>query len=93
MTYRELAIASCKIAGEDLIERAEELISDTEDIRDIDIHIHIPSLSDDPYCVPELEVCTNVYPKRSRIEFISKKAMDFAFEGIDFEETDGSESV
>lgn len=72
MTYREMAVAVCKIAGEELIERAEELIPDTEGVKDIDIWIRIPSLSDDAFCVPEIQVDTNVYPKRAAIEKIAK---------------------
>lgn len=72
MTYREMAIAVCKIAGEEIIERAEELIPNTEGVKDIDIWIRIPSLSDDPFCVPEIQVDTNVYPKRVAIEKITK---------------------
>lgn len=67
MTYRDMAISACKIAGEELIQRAEELIANAEGIKDIDIWIRIPSLSDDPCCVPELQVTTNVYPKRTNI--------------------------
>ena len=73
MTYREMAVAVCKIAGEELIERAEELIPNTDGVKDIDIWIRIPSLSDYSFCVPEIQVDTNVYyPKRAAIEKIAK---------------------
>ena len=67
MTYRDRAVAACKMAGEELVQRAEELIADTESIKGVDIWIRIPSLSDDPCCIPELQVTTNVYPKRINI--------------------------
>lgn len=72
MTYREMAVAVCKIAGEELIERAEELIPNTDGVKDIDILIRIPSLSDNSFCVPEIQVDTNVYPKHAAIEKIAK---------------------
>ena len=72
MTYREMAVAVCKIAGEELIERAEELIPNTDGVKDIDIWIRIPSISDNSFCVPEIQVNTNVYPKRAAIEKIAK---------------------
>ena len=69
-TYREEAIEVVKICGQELIDRAEELIPDTTGIKDVDIWIRIPSKTDDPYVVPELEVSVNVYPKRVTIEKI-----------------------
>ena len=72
MTYREMAVAVCKIAGEELVERAEELIPNAENVKDIDIWIRIPSLTDDTFAVPEIEVSTNVYPKHKSIEKIAK---------------------
>lgn len=83
MTYRDLAVSVCKLAGQDLAERAEELIPDTEGIKDIDIWIRIPSLSDDPACIPEIEVQTNLYPKRKTMELIIDQSMDFAFDKKD----------
>ena len=67
LSYRERAIEVLKIAGQELIDRAEELICNTEYIKDINIWIRIPSLTDDPNVVPEIEVSTNVYPKRENL--------------------------
>lgn len=72
MTYREKAIAICKIAGEEMIERAEELIPNTEGVSQIDIRIWIPSMTDDPYFIPEIRVESDVYPRRLAIEKIEK---------------------
>lgn len=67
MTFREQVIEITKIAGQELIERAEELIPDTEGIKDIDIWISIPSQTDDPYLVPEIQINTELYPRRKNI--------------------------
>ena len=88
MTYRDMAISACKIAGEELIQRAEELIANTEGIKDIDIWIRIPSLSDDQCCVPELQVTTNVYPKLVSIHKLTEEAIKMANEA-----SNASESV
>ena len=64
MNYREMAVAVCKIAGQDLIERADDLIPNVEGVKNINIWIRIPSLTDDSLCVPEIEVSTNVYPRQ-----------------------------
>lgn len=68
MTYREKAIEVVKIAGQELIDRAEEFIVNTEGIKSIDIWIKIPSETDDPYVVPEIQVDTEVYPRRGMLE-------------------------
>ena len=78
MTYRDRAVAACKMAGEELVQRAEELIADTESVKGVDIWIRIPSLSDDPCCIPELQVTTNVYPKRINIYKLIEEAVKTA---------------
>lgn len=70
MTYREKAIEVVKIAGQEIIDRAEELIVNTDGIKSIDIWIKIPSETDDPYIVPEIQVDTEVYPKREMLNKI-----------------------
>lgn len=37
MTYREMAIETLKLIGQELIDRAEELIPNTEGIKSIDV--------------------------------------------------------
>ena len=71
MNYREMAVAVCKIAGQDLMERADDLIPKAECVKSIDIWIRIPSLTDDPLCVPEIEVSTNVYPRKAIVSKIA----------------------
>ena len=71
MTYREMAVKTAQIAGQELIDRAEELIPNTEGVKDINIWICIPS-SDDTFNIPEIQVSTNVYPKRAALEKIAK---------------------
>lgn len=76
MSYRDKAIAVCKMAGQELIDRAEELIVNTEAIKNIDIWINIPSETDDPMVVPEIQVTTSVYPKRETITKIVSMDID-----------------
>lgn len=72
MTYREMAVEITKIAGQELIDRADELIPDTEGVTEINVLIRIPSLSDDVFNIPEIQVSANVYPKQTAIEKIIK---------------------
>lgn len=68
MTYREMAIEMLKLMGQELIDRAEELIPNTEGIKDIDVWISIPTMSDSELCIPEIRVNTIAYPKRMVLE-------------------------
>ena len=68
MTYREMAVETVKLAGQELIDRAEELIPNATNVKNIDIWIRIPSLSGDSFDVPEIEVQTDVYPSRVTFE-------------------------
>lgn len=68
MTYREMAVKTVKLAGQELIDRAEELIPNATNVKNIDIWIRIPSLSSDTFDVPEIEVQTDVYPSRVTFE-------------------------
>lgn len=68
MTYREMAVKTVKSMGQELIDRAEELIPNAANVKNIDIWIRIPSLSTDTFDVPEMEVQTDVYPSRVTFE-------------------------
>ena len=68
MTYREMAVKTVELAGQELIDRAEELVPNATDVGRIDIWIRIPSLSSDTFDVPEIEVQTDVYPSRVTFE-------------------------
>lgn len=68
MKYREMAIEMLKLMGQELIDRAEELIPNTEGIKDIDVWVSIPTMSDSELCIPEIRVNTNAYPKRMALE-------------------------
>lgn len=67
MTYREMAVEIAKIAGRELTENAEKLIPRAENVKEIDIWIRIPSLSDSIDCIPEIEVDANLYPDKAAI--------------------------
>lgn len=62
MTYREMAVEALKLAGEELINRADSLIPHAERIENVDIWIRIPSLTDNTLDVPTVEVTTDVAP-------------------------------
>ena len=68
MEYREMAIEMVKLMGQELIDRAEELIPNTEGIKVIDVWISIPTMSDSELCIPEIRVNTIAYPKRMALE-------------------------
>ena len=67
MTYRERAVEALKIFGAELSERAEELIPDAHRVKDVNIWIRIPSLSDNLNDVPEIEVSVNIFPETKTI--------------------------
>lgn len=68
MIYREMAIEMLKLMGQELIDRAEELIPNTEGIKNIDVWTSIPTMSDSELCIPEIRVNTIAYPKRMALE-------------------------
>lgn len=68
MTYREMAVKTVKLAGQELIDRAEDLIPNATNVKNIDIWIRIPSATSDTFDVPEIEVQTDVYPSRVALE-------------------------
>lgn len=70
MTYREMAIETVKLACQDLMDRAEELIPNTEGITSIEVNLRIPTLTDSVSEIPELTVTTNAYPQRMTVEKI-----------------------
>lgn len=70
MTYRERAVATLKAFGEELINRAEELIPNAEKVKSINVWIKIPTLSDDMFDLPEMEIECEVYPSRVTIDKI-----------------------
>lgn len=70
MSYRDMAVAVAKIAGQELIDRADELIPKTEGVKNVNIWIRIPSLSDDAFDIPEIQVDTEVYPKKIAVDKI-----------------------
>ena len=68
MTYRERAIEMPKLMGQELIDRAEELIPNTEGVKGLDVCISIPTMSKSELCVPEIRVNTSAYPKRMNLK-------------------------
>ncbi len=65
-----MAIESVKIACQDLMDRAEEIIPETESIFGINVELHIPTMTDRSDSIPSLKVTVEAYPKRVAIEKI-----------------------
>lgn len=78
MTYREMAAGIIRIAGEELTQRAEELVPNTEHISDITISIKIPSLTDDKTFIPSIQISTSVYPRH----IAEEKIINLLHEGM-----------
>ena len=64
MTYREEMIEVIKIACQDVIDRVEDLVPCSEGLFNVDLKIHIPSLTDDPNCIPTVTLNVGCYPNR-----------------------------
>lgn len=70
MTYREMAIETIKIACQDTLDRVEQIVPDVDGITDIDVVIHIPTLTDDSAVIPEITIKTAAYTSRIATEKI-----------------------
>lgn len=62
MTYREMAVEALKLAGQELMERADSLIPNAQCVKAINVWVRIPSLSDNALDIPEVTVETDVLP-------------------------------
>ena len=67
MSYREKLIAMVKASGQELIDRAEDLVGQGTEITDFDIWLRFPQ---EPYEVPKIEV---------RREHIATRAVDVLY--------------
>ena len=72
MTYRERGVKMLKVMGQDIIDRAEELIPEAQGIKSVNVWLRIPTLSDDLDNVPEIEVCVDLYPDRKKYSLFEK---------------------
>ena len=70
MTYREQVIETTKLACQDIIDRIEELIPDTEGVISTEIHIRIPTMTDKADSLPTCEINTEAYPKMRTVKKI-----------------------
>lgn len=73
MTFRERAVETVKMMAQDLFNRADELIPDAKRVKEVDIWIRIPSLSDDPDILPGIQVSVDVFPSREVYHLINKR--------------------
>lgn len=78
MNYRKMAVEVVKIVGQEIVDRAEELIPNAESFNDIDIRVCIKSLSEVDFRIPEIQVNTdaNIYLKNEAIEKISNMILE-----------------
>lgn len=64
LSYREMAVEILKIAGQELIDRADEIIPYAEMATNIDVVMHIPTLTDDPDVVPTIKIVGDFFVHR-----------------------------
>lgn len=78
MNYRKMAVEVVKIVGQEIIDRAEELVPHIESFNDIDIQVRIKSLSEVDFRIPEIQVNTdaNIYLKDEAVEKISNMILE-----------------
>lgn len=72
MTYREEMIEVIKIACQDIIDRVEDLVPCSEGLFNVDLNIHVPSLTDDSNCIPTVTLNAEGYPSRIAVDKISE---------------------
>lgn len=70
MTYRETMIEIIKIACRDVIDRVDDLVPKSDGLFNVDLVIHIPSITDDPDCIPTIKLNTEGYTTRLATEKI-----------------------
>lgn len=63
MSYRERAVEAVKTMGQELIDRADELIPNAQRVSNINIWLRIPSLGE-TLEMPEIEVEVDVLPSK-----------------------------
>lgn len=76
MSYRERAVEAVKVFGQELVDRAEELVPEATRVKGLNIWIRIPSLSDNLNDIPEIEVSVDVFPKRDTIREFRNRLND-----------------
>ena len=70
MTYRKMMIEVIKIACQDVIEKVDDLVPDTEGLYNVDLTIHIPTMTDDANMIPTIEMNVEGYTTRLATEKI-----------------------
>lgn len=74
MTFRERAVETLKVMGQSLVDKADELIPHTRNVKEVSVWLRIPSLSDDPDSIPEIQVSTDIYPSKNDLRLNQKQA-------------------
>lgn len=73
MSYRERAVETVKMMAQDLLDRADELIPDAKKIKEVNIWLRIPTLTDDIDNLPEIQVNVDVYPSKQFVDVFLKQ--------------------
>lgn len=73
MSYRERAVETVKMMAQDLLDRADELIPDAKKIKEVNIWLRIPTLTDDIDNLPEIQVNVDVYPSKQFVNVFLKQ--------------------
>ena len=73
MSYRERAVETVKMMAQDLLDRADELIPDAKKIKEVNIWLRIPTLTDDIDNLPEIQVNVDVYPSNQFVNVFLKQ--------------------
>lgn len=81
MTYRDMMIETIKIACNDTIERVEDIVPNTEGLTNVDVVIHIPSLTDDAAVIPTVKIVTDSYVKPAAVEKIYEMLQKYIWKG------------
>ena len=70
--YKETLVAMVKACGEELIERAEDLVGECDGMTDFDIHICFPTSNYSFDGVPTIEVTRELCSKKATDVLIQK---------------------
>ena len=70
MTYREEMIEIIKIACQDVIDRVDDLVPKSDGLFNVDLVIHIPSITDEADSIPTIKLNTEGYTTKLATEKI-----------------------
>lgn len=71
-----MVVKTVQLACQDLSERIEEMIPDSEGMFSVNVKLSIPTLTDRMEDIPEFKVTINGYPKRTIVEKMIELKVD-----------------